>query len=407
MSTQSTSPARPPTDTHGGTVHSRTSSPRAAKQLSRTPLVPERILKRYGAYSAMDTRFRSAARLLQTFWMRDHGIPNAATNNGQDTHLGSHLSADAAEAGCNFLNPAIHFLALREMLLREDDAAIDEDRLVGNPLSSMPLVFNCLGGLSLNTKLATGVFQELLPSFVKSVERIAFEHSPGRRDHRFLADRSAFDAAVHVITPEGEAGIIYVEIKYSEDMTGPVARWRERYDEALREVRLYKDPNSPILRTAPLEQLMREHTLAQLSVDRGITPRAVFIAIGPRLNRLVNAAFQLYANELLPLDGKDSTRVPFQHFSLEAFIDAIDAAGDPETAERLWNRYCNFQRVYDAALTILAPKLGANASNRFHPRGNTPPMPPKRSGPRPRPSAQADTSTHDTGAREGMPDAQG
>jgi hypothetical protein len=300
--------------------------------------------------------------MLQIFWMRDNGIPNAVADSERDTHLGSYLSADAAEAGLNFLSQEIHLLALKEfLLLREEDAAVDEDRLLANSLSSMPLVANCFGPLALDLKLATKVFRQLLPDFVHSVEKVVFEHSPGRRDNRFLADRSAFDVAVHVKTPDGP-GIVYTECKYSEDLTGPVARWRERYDQALTEVRLYKDPASLILRSAPIEQLMREHCVAQLSVDNGITPRAMFIAVGPRLNRRVAAAFTVYANELLPIDGTDRTRVPFRHFTLESFIDAIDVAGDQTTADRLWQRYCNFQRIYDAALSVLAPRLSSEVA---------------------------------------------
>jgi hypothetical protein len=294
--------------------------------------------------------------MLQIFWMRDHGIANAIPDAARSTHLGSYLSPDAAEAGLNFLAPEIHLLALREMLLREDDAAIDEDRLVANSLSSQPLVFNAFGPLALDVKLATKVFRQLLPDFVQSVENVVFEHSPGRRDDRFLADRSAFDVAIHVKTPEGGSGIVYAEMKYSEDMTGPAARWRERYEQAFNEVRLFKDPTSPILRSIPVEQLAREHCLSQLAVDNGVTPRAMFIGIGPRLNRRVQAAFVVYANELLPIDETDRSRVGFRHFTLETFIDAIDVAGDGETADQLWKRYCDFQRVYDAALAVIAPK---------------------------------------------------
>ena len=298
--------------------------------------------------------------MLQIFWMRDHGIANAIPNEDQNTHLGSYLSPEAAEAGLNFLTPALHLLALRELLLLpEDDAAVDHDRLVANSLSSQPLVVNTFGPLALELKLASKVFRQLLPDFVHSVEKVTFEHSPGRRDNRFLADRSAFDVAVHVKTTDGEPGIVYVEMKYSEDMTGPAARWRDRYDEALKEVRLYKDPNSSILRSVPIEQLAREHMLSQLAVNNGITPRAMFIGIGPRLNRRVGAAFVVYANELLPVDENDRSRVAFRHFTLEAFIDAIDVAGDQTTADRLWQRYCNFQRIYDAALSVLAPKLSS------------------------------------------------
>lgn len=347
MPNSSTTP--PPADPH-------TSSAPRFKQLSRTPFVNDAVAKHYDSHCLIDSRFRRAARLLQILWMRDQGIPNAAVEE-RGSHLGSYLRADAAESGRNFMSPQIHLLALRELLLREEDAAIDEDRLITNALSSMPLVFNAFGPLALDTKLATAVFRQLLPQFVHSVERIVFEHSPGRRDDRFLADRSAFDVAVHVTTPDGEAGIVYTEVKFSEEMAGPVARWRERYDQALKEVRLYKDPDSPILRSAPLEQLMREHALAQKSVDNGITPRAMFIGIGPRLNRRVHAAFRVYANELLPVADDDPTRVRFQHFTLEAFIDVIDVAGDRETADQLWKRYCDFQRVYDAALAVIAPKM--------------------------------------------------
>ena len=292
--------------------------------------------------------------------MRDNKIPTGSADSERLSHLASHLSAEAAEAGLNFHSPELHLLALRELLLlREEDAAVDEDRLLSNPVSSMPLCVNLFGPLALDTKLGTKVLRLLLPDFVHSVQRIVWEHSPGRKDPRYLSDRTAFDLAIHVATPQGEPGIVYVEVKLSEDLLGPVARWRDRYSEALHEVRLYKNPDTPILRSAPIEQLFREHAIAQLSVDNNVVPRAMFVAIGPRLNRRVQAAFRVYANELLPVDGADPTRVAFQHFTLEAIIDAIDVAGDRETADRLWQRYCDFQRIYDAALSALAPKLGS------------------------------------------------
>jgi hypothetical protein len=345
------------------TEHSSSSAP-TFNQLPRTPFVSDAIAKHYGSHCLIDSRFRRAARLLQILWMRDQGIPSAAVEE-RGAHLGSYLRADAAESGQNFISPQVHLLALREfLLLREDDAAVDEDRLMTNTLTSMCLVANAFGPLALDTKLATNVFRQLLPDFVHSVERIAFEHSPGRRDEQFLADRTAFDVAVHVTTLDGEPAIVYVEVKYSEDMTGPAARWRERYDQALKEVRLYKNPDSPILRSTPVEQLVREHALAQLSVDNAITPRAMFISIAPRLNRRANAAFRVYEHELLPVSEDDPTRVRFQHFTLETFIDAIDVAGGRETAEQLWKRYCDFQRVYDAALAVMAANVpGSEAPN--------------------------------------------
>ena len=340
----------------------RSSRKGAPPPLLRTPFVSDTVAKHYDSHCIIDSRFRRAALLLQILWMRDQSIPNAAEEE-RGAHLGSYLRADAAEDGLNFISPQVHLLALRELLLREEDAAIDEDRLITNTLSSMPLVFNAFGPLALDTKLATSVFRQLLPDFVHSVEGIVFEHSPGRRDDRFLADRTAFDVAIYVVTPEGEPGIVYTEMKYSEDMSGPCARWRDRYDEALQEVGLYKNPDSAMLRTPPIEQLMREHMLAQLAVDHRITPRAMLIAVGPRLNRRAQAAFRVYENELLPVDGNDPTRVGFQHFTLEAFIDAIDVAGDQEIADKLWTRYCDFRRVYDAAMAVIAPRADDSSNS--------------------------------------------
>ncbi|WP_404438308.1 PGN_0703 family putative restriction endonuclease [Bradyrhizobium daqingense] len=325
--------------------------------------MPERLLQQFGGTCEIDSRFRRAARMLQILWMRDNDIPNAITDGEPSSHLASYLRADAAEEGRNFLNPDIHLLALRDLLLlREEDAAVDEDRLLMNSVSSMPATLNCIGPLALNLKLAGRVFKQLLPDFVHSVDRIIFEHSPGRRSANYLSDRSAFDAAVFVKMPDQGTGVIYLELKYTESLDHATKPWKPRQLEALREVGLYKDPDSPILHSGPCEQLSREHMTAQLAVRNGAVPRACFVGIGPSLNRRVQAAFRVYANELLPLDPADGSQVPFHHFTLETFIDAIDVAGDRDIADRLWERYCNFQRIYDAALNVLAPRLSPDVA---------------------------------------------
>src|SRR4051794_5509785 len=323
--------------------------------LPRVPLIPDEIVRRNNVFFEIDTRFRRAARLLQCLWLRDREIPTGhhVRGDGDDAvtmKLHSYLSRDAARAGRNFLSPEIHALVRRELLMREEGAAIDEDRLFGNALSSMPLTFNLFGPMALDLNLATAALRQLLPSFVHQVTGFIFEHSPGRRQERFLNDGTAWDLAIHVITPEGEEGTIFVEVKYSEDMTGPAARLRDRYDEVSRAVGLFVDPDSPMLRSLALEQLWREHMLAQLTVDQGLTPRAMFITIGPQLNRRVMAAFRVYENELIDADDQDANRVAFQAFTLERFIDALAGAGADALARDLWGRYCDFERVYPLAL---------------------------------------------------------
>lgn len=340
---------------HNDKVRTASQQTPTFRQFTRTPLIPEAVLKRHGAYCAIDTRFRAAARLQQALWLKEQNIPTLADGSTKPhSFLGTILSADAAHAGKNFLSPEVHRLALQEWLLCEEDAAIDPERLFGNALSSMPLAFSLFGPLALNTKLATTVFRNLLPDFVQSVQRIIFEHSPGRRNSRFLADRTAFDLAVHVTTPDGEPATIFIEVKFSESMEGPAARMRDRYNEASSQVRLYRDPDSAILRSLAIEQLWREHMLAQFAVDQEITSRAVFMVIGPRLNRRVQAAFRVYEAELLDADQREPDRVAFAPLTLETVIEAVAAAGAPDLAQALWGRYCDLDQVYRLSMQEFA-----------------------------------------------------
>jgi hypothetical protein len=337
----------------------------AAPALPRIPLVPQALLKAHGVDCIIDTRFRAAARLLQSLWLKDNNIATGVhVRSDADGDiirpLGSLLSRDAANAGRNFLSPAIHTFVRHELILREEGAYYDEERLLGNALSSMPLTFSGFAPMAMDLELASAVFRCLLPDFVSNVLNFRFETSPGRREARFLNDGTAFDLAVDVITPEGGQATIFIEVKYSEAMEGPAARYRERYDEASRQVGLFIDPDAASLRSLALEQLWREHMLAQLAVDEGVTPRAMFLAIGPRLNRRVQAAFRCYANELLPEDDLDDDRVHFRAVTLEAVVDAIHQSGAVELAKKLWARYCDFERVFHLAM---AEYTQADSSN--------------------------------------------
>jgi hypothetical protein len=202
----------------------------------------------------------------------------------------------------------------------------------------------------MDLELASAVFRCLLPDFVSKVLNFRFETSPGRREARFLNDGTAFDLALDVITPEDEPATVFIEVKYSEAMEGPAARSRERYDEASHQVGLFIDPDAALLRSLALEQLWREHMLAQLAVDAGVTSRAVFVAVGPKMNRRVQAAFRCYANELIPDDDLADERVRFQAITLETVIDTIHEAGAVELARMLWVRYCDFERVFHLAM---------------------------------------------------------
>jgi hypothetical protein len=331
-----------------------------AHTLTRMPLLTATLRKQHRCFIASDTRFRAAARFLQGLWRTDARLPigvheSFSGDKRKRIKLSSRLDPDAARAGGNFVSAQVHQLVRRELILREEGATIDVDRLMANTLSSAPLAFNLLGPLALDLDLATAVWRRLLPDFVQTVNGIAFEHSPGRGDIRFLGDGTAFDVALQVITPAGDTASVFIELKYSEGMSGPATSHTARHDDASRQVRLYHDPDSTALRSAALEQLWREHMLAQLTVDNRRTDKAIFVAIGPRLNRRVAAAFRNYTYQLADKQPEDEIRVEFHRITLEAVVESIAETKAIDLALKLWSRYLDFSRVLEHALNADSP----------------------------------------------------
>lgn len=309
-------------------------------ELGRVPFIPESTLRAHHVHEQADDRFRAAARARQALLRETKGWPMGLWPAGSDEQreLGSYLAEDHGDA--NFITPDIARLARRVVAWREDDALIDTDRLYRNLLSSMPATFNLIGPLALNPRLATAILRRLCPSFVKKVDDTLFEHSPARRHPAFTNDRSAFDALFKVTTPEGEHGFIATEIKYTESMHEQPARLRPRYDELSRLSTLFVDPDHPDLRTAPLQQLWRQHLLAFAMVHNGLYTTGRYILIAPTLNRAVAQAVAQYRTHLLP-----GGIVPFDVISYEGFIEAIGRSGATDVAALLHERYLDFRPV--------------------------------------------------------------
>jgi hypothetical protein len=309
------------------------------------PLIPERLLRQHHVFERYDTRFRAAARLLQSLWRERRKFPEGHYTNaaGARRRLGSRLAADAARSGANFLTPEIFSQARIDLAYREPGALIDIERMHANLLSSMPLCFNLLAPLKLDRKLARRVFNQFVPSGVSTVSCVQFEHSPGRGDAVFTNDGTAFDAFATVRAPDGAKTFIAVEVKYSESMTEPEARLRPRYDELSRSSGLYTDPDDEALRKNPLQSFWRGHMLAQSMLEAGLYDRGVFVLIAPRQNRDVQRAARAYAKRLSDVDGK----VAFLNVELEDAIDAIRSAGATGLAAALFERYVDFGPVHD------------------------------------------------------------
>ncbi|WP_331488575.1 PGN_0703 family putative restriction endonuclease [Methylorubrum extorquens] len=330
-----------------------------ATRPTRAPLVPESLLRQYACLILGDTRFRAAARLRQSLWRQEQGLPAGLHRPGGTRDLlrlplGSTLQPADAARGLNFLSPAVHAFVRRSLVLREEGAMVHYERLHRNLLSSEPLTYNLFVPLALNLDLATAVFRPLLPAFVHQVTGIRFETSPGRHDPRYLNDGTAFDAAISVITPDGEPATVFIEVKYSEGCTGPAATHRPRYDEASREAALHRDPDSPALRSTLLEQFWRLHLLAQLAVRHSVTPRAHLLVLYPQLNRRVRSATHLYVAELTGSSGSSPALTGFSALTLETFVAALAQAGGGAEAGYLHHRYLDLKPVLDLILAETA-----------------------------------------------------
>ncbi len=320
--------------------------------LDRLPLLPDHTLKAHKAYHPHDTRFRAAARLRQALWREAQGLPlgTYTTTKGTTRKLGSRLSAYGAAAGGNFINQPTHRLAQRDYAYREPGAAIDEQRLFGNLLSSMPLTFNLVGSLKLDGAKADRFVKALAPDVAGRVSAIWFEHSPGRGDPTFLDDGSAFDAFIAMRRRDGTKTFLAIEVKYSESMAENPAKLRPRYNHASAESGLFINPDADALRRAPLQQLWREHMLAQTLLTTGLYDAGSFILIAPSLNADAQRTAATYRTHLTAKAGNATPgTASFLNVTLEDAVNHLRTAGAAAEAQAIHERYCDFGPVHALA----------------------------------------------------------
>jgi hypothetical protein len=83
-------------------------APEFGKPIHQLPLIPADVLKEHRIHEPLDTRFRSAERLLQALWREDRALPigSSVSEDGKRRKLGSRISVAAGEAG-GHLTPEI------------------------------------------------------------------------------------------------------------------------------------------------------------------------------------------------------------------------------------------------------------------------------------------------------------
>lgn len=319
------------------------------------PLIPAELGRRHSAHYRLDTPFRAAARLQQSLWRaRQPASDGLPFDPDKLTHLTGRLAAKLAKSPLresrNFLDPDVLIETARDVVYAERGALMDEARLANNLISSSALTYNLGAFLKLHREVAHRFVEELFPGHAGQIGLILFEHSPARGDPALTADGTAYDLAFYIRRPDGSRTFIGIEVKFTEAMSEPEAEHRIRYDELANSSGLYRNPDAPALRKAPIQQLVREHLLAQAMVDAGLVDDAIFVLVAPELNLDVQRAAACYRTFLAHQPGK----VSFLNVGLRRAIEAVRTAGAPEYADKLHDRYCDFTPVRRAVSEFLA-----------------------------------------------------
>lgn len=217
----------------------------------------------------------------------------------------------------NYLTDGIREVVRAEVLGggRSAGKLFGEPRIFNDLLSSQPLCFNLFGELKLDLALASRVLHRLVPDKIKTVHRIEFEHSPGRGDPRYTADRSAFDVYVEYENVAGEKGFLGIEAKYHEDLNDALAPHRERYDQVAFGLGSFHATRLAELRVKPVNQLWRDHMLAGSMLLADGWKEGMFVVLYPAENTHAAAAIRRYQACLVDAST-------FGLWTLESFVDA-------------------------------------------------------------------------------------
>lgn len=272
------------------------------------------------ALVAGDEPFQRVLRVRQARWREASGLP-VGLHRGAP--LGSRIAMPHAKDHlANYLTDRVREVVRAEVVHgdRSRGKLYGEPRIYADTLSSQPLCFNLFGELAVDHDLASRAVSALLGAPVR-VTHVGFEHSPGRGDARYTADRSAFDVFI-AYERDTRRGFLGVEVKYHERLSDAAAEHRARYDELAAAMGVFLPDALPRLRQRPLQQVWRDHLLMgslALDPDAGFDEGA-FVFLHPSENTRCVDAVAAYQRCLVP--GCTS----FVPWTLEQVVEALRTA---------------------------------------------------------------------------------
>lgn len=288
------------------------------------------------------TAFKRRARLHQALWRARSEFPIGSQpmspRPGEASRpLGSRIDLDFARRfGANFLDDKIRHAVADRLAHPEKHQTLNEHRIFGDLLSSMPMCFNLFGPLHADLDLADRTVHAWWPRVPGRVRAVRFEWSPGRAiPGMYLENRSAFDVAFELDLPDGTRGLLGIETKYHEDCRAestPSPGRLDRYRLVTERSGIFRDGAVDRIIGTDLQQIWLDHLLA-LSLVQESDPLwswSAFVLVHPAANPSFARSTSRY-RELL--DDPASFHVS----TLEELLAADTLELDHATAFR--NRY--------------------------------------------------------------------
>ena len=307
--------------------------------------IPRSVLEAHQVLVEGEPPWRQRLRLLQALWREEQGLPiGQHERGGYARPLGSRIAMPGAQQQLsNYLTDTIREIVRAEL---DDPHAKALGKLYAAPrvyddlLSSQPMCFNLFGELKADLDLAGDVARHLWPDRVESVTRIEFEHSPGRGDPTYTANRSAFDVYLEHTHPAGGKGFIGIEVKYHEDLKVGAAENRKRTDEVALQSGVFIAERFEELRRPPLQQVWFDHLLALSMVQAGGWTSGLFVFLHPVANERCYRVINSYQQTLLSADT-------FQRLTLEEFVAALRLSTTQQWVRDFNRRYLEYDRAID------------------------------------------------------------
>jgi hypothetical protein len=305
-------------------------------------------LAKHQVVVAGDRPWQRRLRLLQALWREDQRLPMGTRSGREEVGsepLGSRIAMPTAERDLpNYLTETIRTVVRAELTsetTRREEKLFKAPRIFNDLLSSQPLCFNFFGEMKADLRMATAWARHLWPVRVEIVTRLEFEHSPGRRDVKYLGNRTAFDVYIEHTAPGGGESFIGIEVKYHENLEVKPAEGRDRVIEVARRSGIFADDSLASLNEPPLQQLWFDHLLAlsMLQADEARWHgRGLYVLLHPVANEACYRVAHEYQRHLLD-------RSTFERLSLEEAVAALQAKADAPWVEAFYRRYLDYRRA--------------------------------------------------------------